>query len=96
MGLAAGRRVWVECEVKPGPFSNERLVRIVGPSGEWFGFVGEFLLREQIERGSTAVQGIVDEVTNGRVSLFLPGASITGGVFEQDSARVTPFGSLQA
>jgi hypothetical protein len=96
MALTAGRRVWVECEVKPGPFSNERMVRIVGPSGEWFGFVGDFLLREQIERGKTAVQGIVDEVTNGRVSLFLPGASITGGVFEQDASQVMPFGALKA
>jgi len=96
MSLVPGRRVWVPCEVKPGPFSNERMVRIIGPAGEWLGFVPDVLLRDCIDRGETAVQGIVDEVSNGTVSLFLPGASVTGGVFQQDAARVTLFGSLQA
>lgn len=96
MGLTAGRRVCVECEVKPGAFSNERMVRIVGPAGEWLGFVPDVLLRERIERGETAVQGIVDEVSEDQVSLFLPGDSVTGGMFVQESSKVTPFGALQA
>lgn len=93
MTFTAGQRVWVECDVKPGPFSNERLVRIVGPKRVWLGFVWDFLLREPIQRGATAVQGIVDEVRNGRVALFLPGAPIADSVLEQDPGRVKPFDS---
>lgn len=96
MSLVPGRRVWVLCEVKPGTFSNERMVRIVGPSGTWLGFVPDVLLRDPITHGETAVQGIVDEIFDGTVSLFLPGASIAGGVFHQDASQVTPFGSIQA
>jgi len=96
MALRPGRRVWVPCEVKRGAFSNERMVRIVGPLGEWLGFVPEVLLEDQIEQGETAVQGIVDAVSEDRVSLFMPGDSVMGGVFVQDLARVRPFGSVEA
>lgn len=96
MALKPGLRVWIPCEVRRGAFSNERMVRVVGVAGEWLGFVPDVLLRDRVEEGVTAVQGIVDHVAEGRVSLFLPGDSITGGVVVTDLSQVKPFGPLQA
>ena len=31
--------VWVPCEVRGGPFPDERMVYIESKVGEWFGFV---------------------------------------------------------
>lgn len=96
MMLAPGHRVWVPCEVRRGAFSNERMVRVAGPLGEWLGFVPDVLLETKIEQGETAVQGIVDAISENRVSLFMPGDPVTGGVFVQDLAEVRPFGPVQA
>lgn len=96
MALGPGRRVWVPCEVKRGAFSNERMVKVIGPLGEWLGFVPDVLLEDPIEQGETAVQGIVDVISEDRVALFMPGDSVAGGVFVQDLARVRPFGPVQA
>jgi len=40
MSLRPGARIWIPCEVKPGPFSDERMVRVQSQAGEWLGFVG--------------------------------------------------------
>ena len=38
MDLYPGARMWLPCEVKPGPFSDERMVLVVADGSEWFGF----------------------------------------------------------
>ena len=35
MAPQVGGKVWIPCEVKPGPFSNERLARIQLAAGPW-------------------------------------------------------------
>lgn len=89
--LRPGCRAWVDCEVKPGPFSNERIVRIVGPDDVWLGFVHDFLLREPILTGQTAVEGIIDEVAGSSVWLFLPGAKVTASMLRQEMSKVSPY-----
>jgi hypothetical protein len=89
--IRAGMRVWIPCEVKPGPFSDERLVRVEREGGHWLGFVPDAVLREPIASGRTAVQGLVDEVQRGRVRAFLPGAAVTPGGFVGPAERVVPF-----
>jgi hypothetical protein len=52
--LSVGRTVRVPCEVKSGPFSNERLVRVQGGEPEsWVGFVPIWYLQEPVEQGET-------------------------------------------
>jgi len=72
-------RVGVPCEVKPGVFPNERVVRVERSQGVGTGFVPESVLRERIEHGRTAVQALIDEVREGVVEAFLPGDSVTPG-----------------
>jgi len=40
-----GDEVWVPCEVREGPFPNEKRVYIKMAGAEWFGFVGEQNIR---------------------------------------------------
>ena len=40
MSLRSGMRIWLPCEVKPGPFSDERMVRVESESGSWLAFQG--------------------------------------------------------
>ena len=39
MSLRSGMRIWLPCEVKPGPFSDERMVRVES-MGSWLAFQG--------------------------------------------------------
>jgi hypothetical protein len=51
MALKIGTRVWVPCEVKPGPFSDERFVKIcVNGENPWLGFVPVDRLKEPDSR----------------------------------------------
>lgn len=96
MEVRAGMRVWVPCEVRPGAFSNERVVQVERSGDTWVGFVPDSVLRERIERGRTAVQALIYEVTEGVVHAFLPGDSVTPGMFIGPIDRVTPIGALEA
>ncbi|HSK80825.1 MAG TPA: hypothetical protein VLQ45_30515 [Thermoanaerobaculia bacterium] len=57
MTLEAGAQIWVPCEVKPGPFSDERLVRVRDSGREWLGFVQANRLREPIGALVVSVNG---------------------------------------
>ena len=83
-------RVWIECEVKPGVFSNERAARVPHGVGFWVALVPETSLRERIERGPTAIEALVLEVTNGVVHAALPGDSATPGVWTGSVEQVIP------
>ena len=62
MKITAGRHVWIRCEVKPGPFSDERVVRIPTADEAWIGFVATTALRDPIESGEGSVKSLVLEV----------------------------------
>lgn len=62
MHFNIGDKVWIPCEVKPGPFSNERLARIQlshFDEAPWLGFVDVASLKEQVETGNTHVVAVV-------------------------------------
>ena len=94
--IRAGMRVWIPCEVKPGAFSDERLVRVEREGGFWLGFVPDAVLREPIPSGYTAVQALVDQVECSRVRAFLPGAAVTPGGIVGPVERVIPFAASDA
>jgi len=96
MALRIGTQVWVPCEVKPGPFSDERLVRVPSSRGEWLGFVPIQSLREPILEGSTFIGARVVAVTGERFKASLPGEALTPSWFEGDVARVGRLDSVQA
>jgi hypothetical protein len=39
LSVAGGAYTWLPCEVEPGPFSDERWVRIASEFGDWVGYV---------------------------------------------------------
>lgn len=71
--LRPWRQVWLPCEVKPGAFSSERLVRVVLHGQELVNFVDERQLRDPVLRGQTFVRANLDSVLNDVGVLFLPG-----------------------
>lgn len=96
MALRIGTQVWVPCEVKPGPFSDERLVRVLSSRGEWLGFVPIQSLREPILEGSTFIGARVVAVAGERFQASIPGEALTPSLFEGNIGRVGRFDSVQA
>lgn len=98
--LQRGDVVWLECEVKPGPFSDERMIRIGGgtlpPEHQWLGFVPADRLEDPTATsGKTRVQAKVLEVEDNSVSFRVPGHSITSSVFHSSKGQVGIGGSVQ-
>lgn len=74
--LKVGSGVWLPCEVRPGPFNDERVVRIRVDDVDWVGFVNtEWLRVGDILEGSNAVLAKVSEVSGGRFVAMIPGSS---------------------
>jgi hypothetical protein len=76
MILNAGKVVWIPCEVKPGPFPDERSVRLSSPFGDWVGFVGVSYLQDPILEGQTNIRVLVVDVQNDKFSARIPGEGI--------------------
>jgi hypothetical protein len=87
--------VWVPCEVKPGPFSDQRIVRVSSASGEWVGFVDTNRLREPIASGSTQATALIVDVTNERFKAQVLGDPLTDSLFEDLVSRVETVGTFQ-
>jgi hypothetical protein len=96
MHIAIGAQIWIPCEVKPGPFSNERLVRVVSKAGEWVGFVPVASLRKIVESGRSWASATVLDVDDETVTVQFSGHPITPTVFRSDRVGVEPRVALQA
>jgi hypothetical protein len=94
--LRPGMRIWIPCEVKPGAFPDERLVRVSHERGKWLGFVNVASLRDPIPVGETFVMAIVEEVEPDRFSARMPGEAVTPGSVLASREKATPFDSLEA
>ena len=89
MDIQAGTRVWTRCEVKPGPFSDERAVRVNSGSGIWVGFVETRHLREPLESGQTWIRTTIVNVTKDRVLMRFPGHSLSSPVLYGDRGGIS-------
>ncbi len=87
--LKIGELVWLRCEVKPGPFPNERLVRITLPSGQWVGFVDTGALKDQtIETGQTCVRARIAEIKDDKVLALVQGHALDSRYVWESPERV--------
>ena len=89
MNIDVGKRVWIACEVKPGPFSDEPMVRVQTEEGDWLGFVPFSALKQQITQGRTFVRGIVTGVVDDQFTAALPGHAVTPFLFKGAVSKVT-------
>jgi hypothetical protein len=96
MALEAGRLVWIPCEVKPGPFSDERFIRIPSERGEWAAFVHVNELRNPISEGSTFVRAVILNVDGGSFNARIAGEPVASSSFEGTLNRVEPLVAVQA
>ena len=97
MTLSVGRAVWVPCELKPGPFSNERLVRVQGGGPEsWVGFVPIWYLQEPVEEGVTKIRAVVVELQGDHFVARVPGHSVASQLVVEAVEKATPVGALEA
>ncbi|HEY0554729.1 MAG TPA: hypothetical protein VGG20_10715 [Thermoanaerobaculia bacterium] len=97
MALKIGTRIWVPCDVKPGPFSDERFVRIcVNGGSPWLGFVPAERLKDPILEGRTLLPALVVSVLGDKFTARIPGEALTPFLFEGVLSRVQPVDSLQA
>jgi hypothetical protein len=94
MSLKVGDQIWLPCEVKPGPFSNERLARIQLPLEPWIGFVDVQALKDPVERGNTLVLAQIVEVGKDFVKALVQGHSFSTRQVQASRAEVHPVVSL--
>jgi hypothetical protein len=81
MALRVGTKIWLPCEVKPGPFSDERFVLVSDGGRDWLGFVPENRLREPITEGRTSVLASVVAVLGEKFQALLPGSALMSTPF---------------
>lgn len=96
MAYQVGHLVWIPCEVKPGPFSDERIARVRSDTVEWVGFVPVHSLREPVTEGDTYVRAIITELSDRRFIAKIAGEPVASSFFEGNLSRVEPIAALQA
>lgn len=57
--IKKGMVVWLPCEVRGGPFPDERKVYVSSAIGDWFGFVNTSELDKKVAEGRDRVRGII-------------------------------------
>ena len=95
MGLSSGARMWVPCEVRPGPFSDERMVLVTAEDSKWLGFVNVRWLKKH---GSEDKDEVLARVVDVRGSTFLariPGNGLQSGLVRGRVDRAVPGDSVQ-
>ncbi len=96
MAFAVGQYVWVPCEVKPGPFADERMVQCNSPVGQWLGFVATAGLRTPLPEGHSEVKAVVLDLIDGYLRLQVLGAPLANTVYKDHSSRVSPVDPVQS
>ncbi len=96
MPVEVGAYVWLPCEVKPGPFSNERMVRVASEFGDWVGFVPASSLKDPVRQGRTLIPALVIDVQGDRLGAMLPGESLSRTVLWTALSQVDSVDSVEA
>jgi len=81
--MKVGENVWIPCEVKPGPFPDERLVRVVSDAGEYVAFVRTRWLRDPaVRKGQTSIVGEIVAVSGPSFTARFPGIAPLGRTYK--------------
>ena len=96
MDLFAGARIWLPCEVKPGPFSDERMVLVVADGNEWFGFVNVRWLRRHGSEDTDEVLAKVIDVDGPTFHARISGNALQAKLFQGRVEHAVPGDSVQA
>ena len=96
MSVKVGAYVWLPCEVKPGPFSDERMVRVASEFGDWVGFVSVSSLKDPVSQGRTLIHALVIDVQGDRLSAMLPGESLSSTLLLTGLSQVESVDSVEA
>lgn len=73
--IKKGMVVWLPCEVRRGPFSDERKVYVRSALGDWFGFVNTSELEKKVSEGKDRVRGLVLAIESNHIILGINGQS---------------------
>lgn len=87
--LSVGDEIWVQCEVKPGPFSDERRVVVPSEGGRWVGLVPSQRLAEP-DQPRSMVRCDVLEIQGDIFVAKIPGHAFVGSHFVGRLEQVTP------
>ena len=90
MSLSAGARMWLPCQVKPGPFSDERMVLVIADDSEWFGFVNVRWLKKRGSEGKDEVLARVVDVEGPTFRARIPGNAPQSELFQGRVDRAVP------
>lgn len=95
--VVEGSRVWLPCEVGPGPFVDECRVLIVDEEGsEWIGFVNvRWLQCPDAIQGQNAVLASVANVDGGKFQARIPGTALRSQLLKASTDRVARIDSVQ-
>lgn len=96
MVLSPGTSMWLPCKVKPGPFSDERMVLVNGEDGEWGGFVNTRWLKKRHSVGEDEVLARVVAVDGPTFRARIPGEALQSRLVEGRVDRAIPSGPVQA
>lgn len=96
MDVFVGARIWLPCEVKRGPFSDERMVLIVADGSEWFGFVNVRWLRRHGSGDTDEVLAKVVDVDGPTFHASIPGNALQTRLFQGRVEHAVPGDSVQA
>jgi len=94
MKLNAGNVIWIACEVQPGPFPDERKVRLSSSLKEWIGFVPVSYLQDPILEGETKIRVLIVDVQDDRFSAKIPGEGIGSSLFGDLISEAQLFGTV--
>ena len=94
MKLTPGLHVWIACEVKPGPFPDERFVRISSGQTTWAGFVTAQALKEPVENGKSFVDTVIVDVLDGSFLARPPGDGLGTSLLRLPTSKAAEGGLI--
>jgi hypothetical protein len=91
-----GMSVWLPCEVRGGPFPNERRVLVRTDTSEWFGFVNVSELQKKVQAGSDRVRAVIVAVEPNHVIVAVRGQSPASGEIQAKTSLIEGSSTLEA
>ena len=76
------RMIWIACFVKPGAFTDERLILVDSSEGEWIGFVHRDRVLEGAAEGESYVRATIIRIHGERFTARVLGEALGRSTIE--------------